>query len=97
MTNRIIEPVRCFQQWATGTAPNRWVHGNVSRLGLNGAYKVRLYLRANGVLYGETRSDAAGAYQFDLVPNEPCYVIAFDHGDEPVNAAISDYITPEPM
>jgi hypothetical protein len=73
------------------------VTGNVSRLGVAGSHKVRLYLRKNGVLYGETWSSAAGEYQFDLVPNEPCYVIAFDDTATPVNAAISDYVTPEPI
>lgn len=73
------------------------VAGNVSRLGVAGVYKVRLHLRSNGILYAETWSNAAGEYLFELVPPEPYYVVAFDHTGSPVNAAISDYVTPEPM
>lgn len=83
---------------APATGPYR-IAGTVDELGVAGAYLVRLYRRSDGALMGETWSDAAGTYAFSSLPfiAEGYYVAAFDHGDNPVNAAIADYVTPELM
>ncbi|AUB81458.1 hypothetical protein [Candidatus Thiodictyon syntrophicum] len=72
----------------------------ITELGIPGAYRVRLYHRATGRLLRETWSDpATGAYAFERIAwrDQGYFVIGFDHGAEPVNAAIADLITPEPM
>jgi hypothetical protein len=71
----------------------------VSRLGIVGEYQVRLYNRASGELVSEMSSGADGSYAFnDLEYIENGYfVVAFDHTESPVNAAISDLLTPVPM
>lgn len=110
MPDLSIAPIRCYSQWRppsddlrTGggvTLPRAMyqrIAGTVSKLGTPGPYRVRLHLRRNGVLYAQTWSNAAGDYVFEIVPPEPCYVVAFDDSDTPVNAAISDYVMPVPM
>lgn len=74
------------------------ISGTVSRLGAAGSHRVRLYARESGKLLAETWSGTNGAYAFTgLMPSEFNYfVCAFDHSATPVNAAISDYLTPEP-
>ena len=69
----------------------------MTELGVPGAYKVLLFLRT-GALIAETLSDQDGNYVFsNLDPNGSYMVVAQDHGPNPLNAAISDYVTPEPM
>jgi len=75
------------------------VSGVVTEAGATGPYRVRLFYRPNSKPVAETWSAADGSYRFDNIKYEPqgYYVIAFDHGDNPVNAAIADFVTPEPM
>lgn len=77
------------------------IAGTVDRLGVAGRYHVSLHLRRSGRKIRETMSDAAGNYAFERIPYRTgeCsyFVAAFDHSDNPLNAAISDLITPEPM
>jgi hypothetical protein len=76
------------------------ISGTVTELGVAGRYKVRLYSRTNGVMYAQTWSSATdGSYEFNYLPYlaNGYYVIAFDEGDNPLNAAIADLVTPEPM
>ena len=75
------------------------VSGVVTEAGATGSYRVRLFYRPNSKPVAETWSAADGSYSFDNIKYEPqgYYVIAFDHGDNPVNAAIADFVTPEPM
>lgn len=73
--------------------------GTVAEVGVAGPYRVRLHGRRSGLLVRETWSAADGSYSFPLIAYHlnGYYAIAFDHGDNPLNAAIADLITPEPM
>ena len=78
------------------------VRGTVSRLGIKGPYRLYLTERLYGRFVATTVSDENGNYSFDYVPNvgssRASYtIIAVDHTGDPLNAAISDYVTPEPM
>lgn len=73
--------------------------GTVDELGVAGAYRVRLHDRSSGRRIRETWSSASGAYAFEWLADrtQGYYVIAFDHGASPMNAAIADLVTPEAM
>jgi hypothetical protein len=73
------------------------ITGTVTRLGVPGVYRVRLYERHSGQILLECWSAADGAYAFTGLQPVPSgyYVVALDHAGTPVNAAISDYLTPE--
>lgn len=75
------------------------ITGTVTELGQVGVYKVRLFDRQSGRCIRETFSDASGAYAFDRIAYRPngYFAVAYDHGANPLNAAIADLITPEPM
>ena len=75
------------------------VHGTVDELGVVGAYRVRLYFRDSGRLAAETWSADDGTFELSGVPYLPggYFAIAHDHTDPLHNAAISDFITPEPI
>lgn len=75
------------------------ITGTVTELGTPGAYRVRLFDRVTALCIRETWSAADGSYAFDRLANQPngYFIVAFDHGDNPLNAAIADLITPEPM
>jgi len=73
--------------------------GTVTEVGVAGPYRVRLHDRRSALLVRETWSAADGSYSFPNIAYHlnGYYAIAFDHGDNPLNAAIADLITPEPM
>lgn len=74
--------------------------GTVDELGAVGKYRVRLFRKQYPILVGETWSDAnTGQYAFCYLPNTPddFFVVAHDHGANPVNAAISDQLILERM
>ncbi len=76
------------------------IKGTVTELGIAGSYLVRLFDRQSARCIGETWSSAEdGSYLFDNIAYllNGYFAIAFDHGDNPLNAAIADLITPEPM
>lgn len=75
------------------------ISGTVDELGQLGAYRVRLFDRVSGRLLREQFSDASGNYSFQYLANRPLgyILIAHDHGDDPLNAAIADLVSPEPM
>ncbi len=90
------------------TGPLRWdledsgayrIVGTVDELGVTGAYRVRLFDRRSGRLIRETWSAADGSYSFPYIAYryQGYFAVAFDHGDNPLNAAIADLITPELM
>lgn len=72
---------------------------NVSRLGVMGRYLLALLDRRTKRVIRETWSAIDGSYAFDYLAYryKGYTVIAFDHSGTPVNAAIGDFITPEPM
>ncbi len=76
------------------------ISGYVSRLGVVGVYRVRLFALLGGVLIREKFSDADGFYDFPYIKyiENGYFIVAHDHtsGDQR-NAAISDLVTPEPM
>jgi len=75
------------------------ITGNVDELGVAGSYRVRLFDRVSGRCIRETWSNTAGAYAFNNIAYryQGYFVVAFDHSDNPLNAAIADLITPELM
>ncbi|HSA48252.1 MAG TPA: hypothetical protein P5552_17400 [Candidatus Competibacteraceae bacterium] len=75
------------------------IAGTVTELGVAGSYRVRLFDRLTSRCIGQTFSAADGSYSFPYIAYRAngYYAIAFDHGDNPLNAAIADLITPEPM
>lgn len=75
------------------------IYGTVDELGQLGSYRVRLFDRVSGRLLREQFSDADGNYSFQYLANRPqgYILVAHDHGADPLNAAISDLVSPEPM
>lgn len=71
--------------------------GSVDRLGVAGRYVVVALDKKTMFPLGKTVSDADGNYALRYLPNTAIFVIAVDHSAEPVNAAISDQLTLEPM
>ena len=73
--------------------------GTVTELGVAGSYRVRLYNRVSAKLIREIWSATDGSYAFTGIAYRPngYFVIAHDHGANPLNAAIADLVTPEPM
>jgi hypothetical protein len=73
------------------------ITGTVDELGAPGSYMVRAYLRKTGEFIRQTWSDEAGDWEIrDLAYIEKgYYIVSFDHGTGPVQAAAADYVTPE--
>lgn len=73
--------------------------GTVTELGVTGRYRVRLFDRKIGLCVQETFSSSDGTYAFNAIKfiTNGYFVVAFDHGDNPLNAAIADLVTPESM
>lgn len=90
--------VDCIVNDLRGSGPYR-ITGSVDKLGVAGAYLVRLYERDSGRPFAQVWSDPSGAYSFPSLPyrERGYFAVSFDHGANPVNAAVADLITPEPM
>lgn len=75
------------------------IAGTVTEQGVAGSYRVRLYDRKSARCLRETWSASDGSYTFNYLAYRPngYYVVAFDRGENPTNAAIADLVTPEPM
>lgn len=75
------------------------ISGIANKLGVAGRYRVRLFVRKSAFCIRETWSDASGHYLFSHIAyrDKGYFVIAYDHDDSPLNAAIADLVTPEPM
>ena len=75
------------------------IAGVVDELGAPGRYRVRLFDRVTMRCLREVWSAADGSYAFNWIAyrDKGYLLIAYDHGDDPVNAAIADFVTPELM
>lgn len=73
------------------------IRGTVRELSVPGPYRVCLYDKTRGTIVASTLSATNGAYTFNRVGIFSAFVIAFDHGDAPVNAAVSDQLNWEPV
>ena len=75
------------------------ITGTVTELGVLGAYRVTLFDRRSKRCLREIWSGADGSYAFLFIAYryQGYFVIAYDHGGSPLNAAVADWITPEPM
>jgi len=75
------------------------ITGTVTELGVSGSYRVRLFDRSSARCIYETWSSSGGAYTFNYIADRPngYFVVAHDRGANPLNAAIADLVTPEPM
>lgn len=78
---------------------NYQITGTVTELGLAGRYRVRLFDRRSARCIRETWSASDGTYSFPYIAYRAngYFVVAYDHGGSPLNAAIADLVTPEPM
>ena len=78
---------------------NYRIVGTVTELGVPGAYRVRLYERRTGLMAREMWSDSSGNYAFNFIAyrGDGYFAVAHDNDGNPLNAAIADLITPEPM
>lgn len=92
----LFDPPLIIDAWDGG---NYRILGTVTELGLAGSYRVRLFERESGRLIRETWSNTAGTYAFNNIAYRAngYFVVAYDHGDNPLNAAIADLVTPESM
>jgi hypothetical protein len=93
---RILNDLMCMSIYDKGF---HRIAGSVDELGSSGKYRLRLFDRQSSRCIRETWSDTDGSYSFDWISYrfKGYFVIAYDHGDNPMNAAIADMITPEPM
>lgn len=75
------------------------ITGFASRIGAVGKYQVQLFVRQSRKIVRETWSDATGKYTFEWIAHleKGYFLVAHDHGNDPLNAAIADLVTPEPM
>jgi hypothetical protein len=75
------------------------IQGTVTRLGVPGPYWVVLYSRASKRPVRAVWSATNGEYSFDYMTNPPTkyFIVAFDSAASPINAAISDFITPDAL
>jgi hypothetical protein len=75
------------------------IAGTVTELGAAGVYRVRLFDRLTARCVRETWSAADGSYSVPYIAYRPngYFAVAYDHGANPLNAAIADLITPEAM
>lgn len=77
------------------------ISGTASRQGQAGVYRVALFERSTLRLVRLTKSAANGSYLFDNLKVRPngYFAVEFDDplAESPLNAAIADLITPEPM
>lgn len=78
---------------------NYRIVGTVTELGVPGVYRVRLYDRRTALLARESWSDSSGNYAFSFIAyrDKGYFAVAHDNDGNPLNAAIADLITPEPM
>jgi len=84
----IIAPYCCDLQDGGGYR----IAGNVTELGVAGAYRVRLHDKLSGRLIRETWSADDGTYSFENIANrtDGYYLVAHDHGASPRNGDIVD-------
>lgn len=75
------------------------ITGTVTELGTSGPYRVSLFDRSSKRCIRETWSATDGSYLFPYIAYrvKGYFAVAYDHGASPLNAAIADFITPEPM
>lgn len=67
---------------------------NVDEGGTPGIYKVIVMDRVNGRVYGCGFTDADGVITFKNLPRNTSFlVVALDSGEDPQNAAVSDYVS----
>lgn len=75
------------------------VRGTVDEQGVVGRYRVRLHDLTGGAPVAAMLSGADGTYDFRYIKDQApgYYAVAFDNGENPVNAAISDQLILESM
>lgn len=83
-----------FHRTETETTGSYSISGTVKELGVTGAYRVRLFENQSARCIRETWSAGNGAYSFENLADLTYFVVAYDHGATPQNAAISDSVKP---
>jgi hypothetical protein len=73
------------------------LRGTVYEAGAPVRRRLRLHQRSTGRPIREVVSGDDGVYDIQGIAFDQYYVVAFDYGAEPVNAAISDQLILEPM
>lgn len=73
--------------------------GNVSKLGVAGAFRLMLFERDTGDWVATTTSGIDGTYLIENIPDhaEGYFLVAFDDTVDPVGAAVSDQLILEEM
>lgn len=100
MAKALSESVRGELPQPYGFCGSYKITGTVTELGIVGSYIVKLFDRKTGRVIRKTLSRSSdGYYEFLNLHHQinGYFAVAFDHGDNPLNAAIADLITPEPM
>lgn len=100
MAKALTESVRGELPQPYGFGGRYKIKGIVTESGVVGDYIVRLFDRQTGRLIRKTISRSSdGYYEFLNLHGQinRYFAVAFDHGDNPLNAAIADLITPELM
>jgi len=70
------------------------ITGAVKELGKAGKYRLRLFDRQSSLCVRETWSALDGSYCFDCISDAVYFIVAYDHGDSPLNASIADNVQP---
>lgn len=78
---------------------NYKISGTASKLGVPGVYPVYLFDRTLMTCLRKVWSSKNGTYQFSYIAHREngYFLVEFDYGTSPLNAAISDLVTTEPM
>lgn len=78
---------------------NYRIQGTITELGVASRYPVFLFTRVNNLCIRKIWSNDDGSYAFNNIAyrQNGYFVVVFDHGDNPLNAAIADLVTPELM
>lgn len=99
MARALSETVRVELANPYGFGGSYQITGTVTELGLAGQYIVRLFDRRTGKVIRKTVSRNDGHYEFLYLLHQSngYFVVGFDHGDNPLNAAIADLVTTELM
>lgn len=94
----------CFHDFPVSSKPNFYggiyqIRGTVSRENIPGKYKVVLFDAFSKLMVAQKNSDNDGSFVFTHLKyiDNGYFLVAYDHTGTPLNAAIADLVTPEPM
>ena len=86
--------IKSFHRTENDTTGSYSISGTVKELGVTGAYRVRLFDKQSARCIRETWSAGNGTYSFENLADLTYFVVAYDHGATPQNAAVVDSVQP---